>query len=344
VFRVSERNCDKNKISLLKTIKSIELPSTLTSIWFQAFENQIIEWNLILPNSLRTIWGSAFYKNKISWELILPNTLQTIWDNAFYWNNISWTLVIPWWVTTVTNAFECNQINKIVFWSWIVTINDNAFRTYSCWSKKTIKEIELPQTLTSIWSSAFNGQRIEWELILPNTLQTIWDSAFNNNNISWTLVIPWWVTTVTSAFRCNPIEKIIFSEWVTQINDSAFNGYCSPIISSIKEIELPSTLISIWSQAFSQQNIWWSLKLPESLQSVRNNAFSYNHLSSVYIPNAVTELQAWAFNGYVKWYTTSIKENIDYTWANVKPLIRLYTYTFKDTTWNTLWTWYYEYW
>ena len=69
----------------------------------------------------------------------------------------------------------------------------------------------------------------------------------------------------------------------------------------------------------------------------------------MYIPDSVKTLGGEAFNkmknpSYTIWYVTTKKSTLNYTWAYIKPVYQLYTYTFVDAWGNVLWTWYYPDW
>ena len=363
------------------TLTSVEFPSTLTKILHDAFYGQNIQW-VDLPDWLTSIGSNAFYNNSISWELVLPSSLTTIDSLAFYNNNISWTLVIPWSISTVTTAFRCNPIREVVFGEWVKKIDSAAFSSDLAnnvcpeWKGRTIKSIDLPDSLKEIWENAFLSQKIEWEFVFPASLTKLWVWAFKNNNISWTLRIPWnygsW--KVNWAFKCNLIEKVIFSEGIRIIWDQAFyanDTNCSKDHFTIKSVEFPSTLTginynafrdhqlssvtiwesveNIWHNAFDNQHdsSWFTLKtvLLRWWTTLENNAFISNDMESIYIPDSIESFWTDVFkssgNTYITWYVTTKKSTLNYTWAYIKPVYQLYTYTFVDETGTVLWTWYY---
>ena len=82
------------------------------------------------------------------------------------------------------------NIEKVIFWTWIIEIDANAFsaKDTSDALRKQIKYVEFPETLTWIGDYAFYGNKIE-SLALPS-VEIVWDYAFYGNQISWMLELP----------------------------------------------------------------------------------------------------------------------------------------------------------
>lgn len=88
------------------------------------------------------------------------------------------------------------------------------------------------------------------------------------------------------------IEKVVIEDGVESIGEYAFYDF-----TSLTSIEIPNSVTTIGSNAFSQSSIE-SVALPENLQSISEYLFYYcESLTSVTIPASVREIGAGAFSG-----------------------------------------------
>ncbi len=136
--------------------------------------------------------------------------------------------------------------------------------------KVTLKNITLPNTLTSIGKGTFEGCNGLTSITLPNTVTSIKEAVFNN---------------------CTGLTSIILPNSLTSIEDYAFNG-CTGLTS----ITLPNSLTSIGDYVFWNCNRLTSINLPNMLTSIGDGAFrNCSGLTSITIPSTLTSISGFAF-------------------------------------------------
>lgn len=200
-----------------------------------------------LPSALKKIGNSAFALDGISTyekdmtSITFPEGLEEIGATAFQNSKLT-AVSIPDSVTTMgTGTFtNSRNIQAIKLSANVKEIPDNAFG-HSTDSLAGCGTVVIPEGVTKIGKRAFNGRHIK-EVIWPSTLETIGDYAFNDHQMT-EIILPENVKSIGSyAFRINQeglahtLTTIKLNEGLTTIGNSAFAG------SSVKEVELPSTL------------------------------------------------------------------------------------------------------
>ena len=199
-------------------------------------------------------------------------------------------------------------------------ICDRAF-----WYCRSLSEIVIPSSVTSIGDSAFSGCYSLSEIVIPSSVTNIGDWAFSGCDSLSEIVIPSSVTSIgDSAFSgCVSLSEIVIPSSVTSIGDSAFS-WCS----SLKYISIPKSVICLngnpfagWNGkleclspnfvyeddvlfnkdksriiSFRNRNVK-SYVIPSSVTSI-DRAFSWcRSLSEIVIPSSVTSIGDWAFYG-----------------------------------------------
>ena len=243
----------------------------------------------------------------------------------------------PW------SEYLAKDITSIVVEEGITSIGTNAFRGSS-----VATSVGLPSTVTSIGESAFSGCAAT-DINLPENLQSIGKNAFHQSGIAGELVIPDGVTALPSgAFQyCTGLTSIIIGSGVVSLYNTTFMGCtgvesimvssdnatydsregCNAIIKTstnelvlgCKNTVIPSSVTSIWQQAFSNCTGLTSIEIPNSVTSIgyevfKNcsslesitlstnlttigyGAFSHAGLTSVEIPEGITSLANWTFD------------------------------------------------
>lgn len=157
---------------------------------------------------------------------------------------------------------------------------------------RQISQIEFPNTIISIWASAFKDNALT-SLTLPNSLQTIGPWAFMNNKLA-SLTLPNSVTTVNKlAFKNNKLTNLILS----------------------------SSLTKIPTETFSDNNLF-EITIPYNINTIERNAFRWNYLKNItiedYIPNyryAFTNQKTAPSESKIMYSSVdSVKEIADYSW------------------------------
>ena len=141
-------------------------------------------------------------------------------------------------------------------------------------SAPDIEEIIIPEGVTEIGPQAFAGRKHLTKVHLPSTLTTINDSAFQN---------------------CSSLIDINLGEPknLVYIGINVFN-YCS----SLKNIELPTSVSDINEWTFRSCNGLESVTIPGNIKVIRPESFIYcKNLKSVNMLNGVVDICALAFAG-----------------------------------------------
>ncbi|MDR0983451.1 MAG: leucine-rich repeat domain-containing protein, partial [Ruminococcus sp.] len=123
----------------------------------------------------------------------------------------------------------------------------------------------VPDTVTKIGGSAFNGCKSLTGITIPNSVTEIGAGAFRN---------------------CTSLTSINIPNSVTVINERVFSG-CT----SLANITIPNSITRIYGYAFSSCESLETLTIPGSVRYVYTGAFTYcTSLKSVIISDGVIEL------------------------------------------------------
>ena len=175
----------------------------------------------------------------------------------------------------------------------------------------SIINISIPDSVTSIESSAFRNCSSLMSIVIPDSVTRIGDNAFNNCVGLTSIVIPNSVTTIEdyTFYGCTGLTSIVIPDSVTSIGSDAFSG-CS----SLTNIVIPDSVTSIGSDAFSGCSNITKATIPtiaiddipqNNLQEVIINGgenigssafYNCSSLTSIVIPDSVTSIGYRAFS------------------------------------------------
>ena len=135
-----------------------------------------------------------------------------------------------------------------------------------------IKDLVIPNSVTSIGSSAFYGCSGLTSITIPNSVTSIGNYAFRYCTGLTSITIPNSVTSIeTQAFEgCSGLTSITIPNSVTSIGNGTFFG-CSGLISA----SIPNSVTSIGKQAFYYCTSMTSVTIPNSVTSIGEQAFYY---------------------------------------------------------------------
>lgn len=285
--------------SFAKTmIKSVNLPSTVESIGFGAFQcTNLVSVKFADGGSLTSIGGEAFWDCRSLTSSIgfLPEGLTSIGESAFANTAIGW-VYLPSTLTYIgRNAFAgCTRLSQVMMapgnssYSYADGFLMNVDRTVVYQYIGTQKSAMVPDGVTTIANSAFWSSQIQ-TLSLPSTVTLIDDNAF---------------------YFCRELSDVVLPDGLKTIGKDAF-AYCT----SLKSIALPDGLTEMRSGCFKCCGLT-SIAFPPSLHYIPAKAFSRTNLESVEIPESVDRVGASAFEACAS--LTSVKFGT--SWNTVKVL------------------------
>lgn len=194
--------------------------------------------------------------------LRLPNALTAIEEQAFY---------------------RSESIGRVVLPENVRSIGAQAF------AESSLREINLPASLESIASDAFDG--------CENLIATVEADSYAHD---WCLKndVAHWAVTLLDEDRCKivsgkgmtgklTVPSVLASHTVVEIGANAFIAD-----DAITGLSLPDTLTTIGEYAFAYcKNLADNLTLPASLKSLGNGAFSSTGISGkIHIPNSISSM------------------------------------------------------
>ena len=207
---------DSNRAGILSIPKSVwhkGITYKVYSIGSYAFYKCTGLTSVSIPNSVWSVEAGAFYECTGLTSVNIPNSVTTIGEKAFYgckglrtvyitdlaaWCNISFE-------GFMSNPLTCDAelrlngttIRNLVIPEGITTINDLAFASYSyLWS------VSIPNSVTSIGDGVFEGCTGLTSVSIPNSVTSIGSYAFN---------------------ECTGLTSINIPESVTNIKRSTFS-------------------------------------------------------------------------------------------------------------------------
>ena len=166
---------------------------------------------------------------------------------------------------------------------------------YLCYNLSSLTSIQIPNSVTSIGGSAFEGCKSLTSIEIPNSVTSIGYHAFSDCE-SLTSVV--WNVKKCSDFSSSPfynspnITSFTLGDEVEHIP-----AYLCYNLSSLTSIEIPNSVTGIGNSAFHDCSSLTSIEIPNSVTSIGDGAFwNCTSLTSIEIPNSVTGIGNSAFH------------------------------------------------
>ena len=261
-----------------KTITSIEIPNSVTSIGNYAFSGCSGLTSVTIGNSVTSIGDYAFNDCSRLKSVTIGNSVTSIGERAFYDCLNLASITIPNSVTSIGERafYSCSGLTSVTIGNSVTSIGTGAF--YDC---SGLKSITIPNSVTSIGGSAFSGCTGITSITIPNSVTSIGNSAFSH---------------------CTGLTSITIPNSVTSIGDYAFN-YCPRLTS----ITIPNSVTSIGEEAFRGCSRLTSITIPNSVTSIGSRAFyECSNLKTVINLSNLTFSKGFSDYGYVAYYANKV--------------------------------------
>ena len=270
---------------------------------------------------VKTIGNLAFSQCYNLTSVSIPNSVTRIGSAAFQYCNRLTSVIIGNSIMSIGyNAFSgCSSLKKVIVkdiaaWCGIGFDEGSnplyyAEHLYSD-ENTEIKNLVIPNNVTSISHDAFNRCSGLTSVTIPNSVTSIGKNAFRRCSSLTSLTIPNSVTNIDEAtFReCYGLTSLTIPSSVTSIGDGAFKE-CIGLTS----VNIPNSVTSIGYEAFSGCIGLTFVPIPSSMTSIGGSAFSgCTSLTSVNIPNSVTTIGGGTFSGCTNLASVTIGNGIKY--------------------------------
>lgn len=271
----------------LKSYNGIETKVVIPALIGKATVS-IIGTSAFSPVNLKRSDERSMARNSIK-EIVVSEGITTIESDAFNGCSELQKVSLPGSITSIDgDAFrDCKKLENIRFESSanedicirLKRIGDSAFQ--GC---ESLKEIKLPQSLTSIADRAFYGCRNLECVDLPESLEELGAFAFYGTAYDGFKWPPSVKTISAKVYDGGGINDFSVPDGVELIESYAFHYW-----KDLSTITLPDSIKKIGSYAFKDCIALKEVSIPKGVQFIEEGTFSgCNMLEKVYIPASVT--------------------------------------------------------
>ena len=314
-----------------------KIPDGVTSICRYAFSGCTSLTSITIPDSVTEIGGSAFENCSSLTSITIPDSVTSIGIGAFVGCSSLTSIMIPDNVTYIGGAVfaDCSSLTEIKVSTQnakYVSVNGVLYNkdktTIMCYpAGKKDKNYKILDGVTEICTSAFNGCSSLTSITIPDSVTEIGVSAFSGCSSLTSITIPDSVTRIDmSTFRgCSSFTSITIPDNVTYIDIWAFNGCTGLTAIDVKAGN--NNYTSVNGVLFNKD------KTELICYPAGKTDKSYN------IPNCVTNVGGWAFDGCTSLTSITIPDSVtEIDWSAFEGCTSLTSITIPDSVTEIGWS------
>lgn len=240
-------------------IHSVIFPDSVEEIGGNAFRDCVALESITIPSNLKRIDGQAFMNcRKLKTDLIFPEGFSTMEPDAFEFCVSIQNVVIPGTLSVIQDCvfMGCTGLEEVTLCEGVTTLGGSCFSGCS-----GITEIILPDTLAWISGNVFNGCSMH-SIRLPRNLTGIGSAPFEN---------------------CNELTELELdpgNPYLVLINGTIYSADLKIAYMSLDnrsamtdEFSLVQGVETLRSRAFASIKGLKSLRIPDSVKTIENEAF-----------------------------------------------------------------------
>jgi len=227
-FEVSQTPNNTAKITGYKPSENVKLEMVNPDNYYHPIISESLQigiFDVVIPERIygrpvEIIAAGAFAYKGLS-SVTIPNSV-TILEGSTYVDSNSYGS---------TGAFSRNNLTKVILGNGLVTIGDGSFS----WNR-SLKEIIIPNTVTTIGINAFNGCGLT-SVTIGRDVHSIGRSAFSGNKLTG-ITFPAGIKLIDNlAFQNNQIQSVTFPNGIERINQGAF------LDNPLTEVVIPASVM-----------------------------------------------------------------------------------------------------
>ena len=311
------------------SLVKITIPNSVKEIGYAAFGGCSSLTDIVIPNSVENIAGRAFENCSNITSITMPNNVTSIGEVTFGGCSSLTDIVIPNSVTEIGwNAFDdCESLTSITIPNSVTSIGSYAF--INCTALTAINVASQNKNYTSENGVLFNkdktelicypGGKTDNHYEIPNSVTSIGSSAFYGCSKLTSIFISDSVSGKIEFRSCSNLTTIdvatnnaVFSSENGVLFDKNKTALiCYPSGKTENNYSIPDSVTSIGNSAFSGCTSLTSVTIPNSVTDIGSSAFDdCTSLKTVTIPNGVTYIDYCTFSGCASLTSITIPDSV----------------------------------
>ena len=303
-------------------LTSVAIPDSVTSIGSYAFENCTNLTSVTIPDSVTSIGSSAFELCRGLTSVSIPDSVTSIYYCAFNGcsglTSVHISDIAKWcaisfgdrYANPLMNAHNL-YVNGVLVKDLIIPNRVTSIGDYAFYGCSGLTSVTIPNSVTSIGDSAFEGCGRLIEVYNKSTL-SITAGSSSNGYVAYYAKNVYKneggskLTTDENGYviYTDGDEKILVAylgtntELVLPSYITKINQYAFYDCTGLTSVTIPDSVTSIGDSAFYGCIGLTSVTIPDSVTSIGDDAFSFcSDLTRITIPDSVTSIGDSAFYG-----------------------------------------------